>query len=54
MSVRKEQAYDHHMNVPLKIASGNQTYASATKYRKKAIVIGDNHLQRINRKLFNE
>ena len=33
---------------------GNWSYASATKYGKKAIVIGDSHLRRINRKLFND
>ena len=42
------------MNVPHKIAPGNQSNASATEYGKKAIVIGDSHLQRINGKLFNE
>ena len=55
MSGRKEQRYndrDHQVNVPQKIAPGNLTYGK--KYGKKAIVIGDSHLQRINRKLFNE
>ena len=42
------------MNVPQKIAPGNRTYASATKYGKKTIAIGDSHRRRINRKLFNE
>ena len=42
------------MNVSQIIAPGNGTYASATKYGKKAIVIGDSHLWMIDRKLFNE
>ena len=54
VSVRKEQTYYHQMNVPHKIAPRNQSNASATEYGKKAIVIGDSHLQRINGKLFNE
>ena len=57
MSVREEQRYDDsdpQMNVPQKIAPGNRTYTSTTKYGKKTIVIGDSHLQRINRKLLNE
>ena len=31
---------------------GNKTYASATKYGKKIVVIGDSHLKRIKRNLF--
>ena len=34
--VRKEQAYDHQMNVPQKIAPGDWSYAGATKYWKKS------------------
>ena len=54
VSVRKEQTNDHEMNVPQKIALRNWSYASVTKYGKIAIVIGDSHLWRINRKSFNE
>ena len=42
------------MNVPQKIVPENRTYASTSKYGKKEIVIGDSHLQRINKKLFNK
>ena len=57
MSVRKEQRYDdidHQINTSQKIVSENRTYASLSKYGKKANVVGDSHLQKINRKLFNE
>lgn len=57
MSVRKEQRYDdidHQINIPQKIVSENRTYASLSKYGKKATVVGDSHLQKINRKLFNK
>ena len=35
-----------------KVVPGNKTYASATKYSKKIVIIGDSHLKRIKRKLF--
>ena len=42
------------MSVMQKVVPGNRTYASAAKYGKKAVVIGDSHLRRINRRLFND
>ena len=55
-SIKNDNRYDHnnHISVSQKVVPGNRTYASATKYGKKAIVIGDSHLKRINRKLFND
>ena len=41
------------MNNSQRVVPGNRTYASATKYGKKAVVIGSSHLRRINRRLFN-
>ena len=48
--IRNEQIYDNcDMNNSQRVVPGNRTYASATKYGKKAVVIGDSHLRRINR-----
>ena len=41
-------------NTRPKIVPGNRSYASTTKYGKKAVVIGDSHLRRVNKKLFND
>ena len=57
VSVRKGQRYDdgnHQIYVPQKIVPEHWTHATATKYGKKVIVIGDSDLWRINRKLFNK
>ena len=54
MSVRNENKYNKNDYVHPKVVPGNRTYASAIKYGKKVVVIGDSHLQRINRKLFND
>ena len=35
-----------------RVVPGNTTYASATKYGKKIVAIGDSHLKRIKRSLF--
>ena len=35
-----------------RVVPGNKTYASATKYSKKIVAIGDSHLKRIKRNLF--
>lgn len=37
-----------------KIVPGNRTYASTTKYGKKIMVVGDSHIKRIKRNLFND
>ena len=36
------------------IVPGNRSYASTTKYGKKVVIIGDSHISRINKKLFND
>ena len=36
-----------------RVVPGNKTYSSATKYGKKIVVIGDSHLKRIKRHIFN-
>ena len=36
-----------------RVVPGNKTYSSARKYAKKIVVIGDSHLKRIKRNLFN-
>ena len=36
-----------------RVVPGNRTYASATKYGKKVMVLGDSHTKRIKRNLFN-
>ena len=35
-----------------RVVPGKKTYASATKYDKNIVVIGDSHLKRIERNLF--
>ena len=37
----------------IKIAPGNSTYASMTKYGKKLCIIGDSHIKRVRRNVFN-
>ena len=36
------------------IVPGNRTYSSATKYGKKILIIGDSHLKKIRRNIFND
>ena len=38
---------------PQKIVPGRRTYASATKYGKKVCIVGDSHLRRIRKNVFN-
>ena len=54
--VRNEQIYNNNcdMNNSQRVVPGNRTYASATKYGKKAVVTDDSHLRRTNRRLFND
>ena len=54
--IRNEQIYNNNcdMNNSQRVVPGNRTYASATKYGKKTVLIGDSHLRRINRRLFND
>ena len=38
---------------PRKVLPGNRSYASTTKYGKKICVVGDSHISRIKKNLFN-
>ena len=38
---------------PLRTVPGNQSYASTTKYGQKICIIGDSHIRRIKRNIFN-
>ena len=38
---------------PVVTVPGNMSYSSATKYGKKICVVGDSHIRRIKRNLFN-
>ena len=38
---------------PRKVVPGNRSYASTTKYGKKICVVGDSHISRIKKNLFN-
>ena len=53
-TIHNDNNNDNNVNARQKVVLGNWSYASATKYGKKSIVIGDSHLRRISRKLFNE
>ena len=37
----------------LRTVAGNQSYADTTKYSKKTCIVGDSHIRRIKKNLFN-
>ena len=45
---------NHNTNSKPNVVPGNRSFSSATKYGKKVMLVGDSHLKRIKRKLFND
>ena len=52
--IRTSERYIQSENRAKPTIPGNRTYASTTKYGKKICIVGDSHVKRIKRKLFNE
>ena len=48
------ERYINNFVPPKKVVPGHDTYASTLKHKNKSFVIGDSHLRRMNKRIFNK